>query len=337
MDSGREAFVQHAAASSASVSGTAGLAAGLAAAYHGSYHGPSSNKHAGEDSNSQLLSAVTCTEDRILIIDVLNAIRMCRHPHSHLCTSWSVVPSGNHNYMLTAYLPEPKHTSSSNLVEVTHDDLSLIQSVNLLRVRVGVAHLNADTWALRIHITGHRAPVSFSVHDTLRFTQKRSLLWPSILPGIGNNNTGSATGCQGGGGSGGGGGFGGASGGSGGGFGRGGDIHNLGRGAVAKNFVQSVVGSIFSGKSENSFSISRDNTNPQHHPANNLETGYRAAAAAEAGRVHLPTAAAAAGSSSGKSGDVFEGNCNEASVSSDSSSSVCVSSLNGRKKRERDY
>jgi len=326
MDSGREAFVQHAAASSASVSGTAGLAAGLAAAYQGSYHGPSSNKHAGEDSNSQLLSAVTCTEDRILIIDVLNAIRMCRHPHSHLCTSWSVVPSGNHNYMLTAYLPEPKHTSSSNLVEVTHDDLSLIQSVNLLRVRVGVAHLNADTWALRIHITGHRAPVSFSVHDTLRFTQKRSLLWPSILPGIGNNNTGSATGCQGGGGNGGGGGsgFGGASGGSGGGFGRGGDIHNLGRGAVAKNFVQSVVGSIFSGKSENSFSISRDNTNPQHHPANNLETGYRAAAA-EAGRVHLPMAG-----SSAKSGVMFESACDESGASS-----VGVSS-NGRKKRERD-
>ncbi len=130
------------------------------------------------DPKSSLLAAVSCAEDRILIIDVLNAIRMCRHPHGQLCTSWSVLPCKT-GYTLTAYLPKPSTASAQGAIEVTHDDFSMIQSVNLMRVRVSVAHLNADTWALQIHITSHRSPVSFTVHDTLRFTQRRSIVWNS--------------------------------------------------------------------------------------------------------------------------------------------------------------
>ena len=135
--------------------------------------------------NSPLLAAVSCAEDRLLIVDVLNAIRMCRHPHGQLCTSWSVHPTKT-GYTLTAYLPKPTQDTylGNHMVEVTHDDLNLIQSVNLMRVRIGIAHLNADTWALQVHITGHRSPISFTVHDTMRFTQRRAMLWNSSPPSL---------------------------------------------------------------------------------------------------------------------------------------------------------
>lgn len=104
--------------------------------------------------SSSLLSAVSCTEDKLLIMDVLNAIRMCRHPHAELCTSWSVLPNNTGTgYTLTAYLPK----YDGNVIEITHDDINLIEAVNLLRVRVGVAQLNAETWALRVHLTSHKA------------------------------------------------------------------------------------------------------------------------------------------------------------------------------------
>lgn len=197
----------------------------------------STNATSSAAGTSTLLSAVTCAEDKILIIDVLNAIRMCRHPHGQLCTSWSVHPSsGGNGYILTAYLPMPSSpaTKSSNaagstniggnnVVEVTHDDLGMIESVNLLRVRAGVAHLNADTWALRIHITSHKAPVSFTVHDTLRFTQRRSLLWNATPVSAAAN----AVVDQG------------------------------------KNLLKNMFG----GNDKNRFSMSLDNTNAQHHPS----------------------------------------------------------------------
>lgn len=126
-------------------------------------------------SGGSLLAAVSCAEDRLLIMDVLNAIRMCRHPHTQLCTSWSVHPNqAGTGYTLTAYLP--KYDPATSPVEVTHDDLSLIESVNLLRVKVGVCQLNAETWALKVHIASHKAPISFTVHDTMRFTKRKSLL-----------------------------------------------------------------------------------------------------------------------------------------------------------------
>lgn len=188
--------------------------------------GSSGSSGGGDHMNGsgELLSAVSCAEDKLLIIDILNAIRMCRHPHGQLCTSWSVHPTST-GYILTAYLPKPVSSSPTcSTVEVTHDDLSMIESVNLLRVRVGVAHLNADTWALRVHITSHKSPVSFTVHDTLRFTQRKSLIWgSSSSSGIGNTQNGMAS--------------------------------------TVVDHGKSLFKNIFS-KGEHRFSISRDNTNP---------------------------------------------------------------------------
>ena len=196
-----------------------------------------SSYSSNNNTTTPLLSAVNCTEDKLLIIDVLNAIRMCRQPHGQLCTSWSVHPCGN-GYILTAYLPTPNSNNNSkvdvnnnNIIEVTHDDLSMIESVNLLRVRAGVAHLNADTWALRIHITSHKSPVSFTVHDTLRFTQRRSLIWNS------SPSVGAAT-------------------------------------ATVANVVdqgKTLLKNMFSrsdSQSQNRFSMSADNTNPNPHMLN---------------------------------------------------------------------
>lgn len=88
----------------------------------------------GDEAISEILSEVACDEDRMLIMDVLNAIRVCRHP-DRLCTSWTVSPLDGTGYTLLAYLPR----AQSQHVEVTHDDINLVESVNLLRVRVGVA------------------------------------------------------------------------------------------------------------------------------------------------------------------------------------------------------
>lgn len=209
---------------------------------HEGHHDMESGRDAASSMQSTthgLLSAVSCAEDKLLIIDVLNAIRMCRgHPNTgapSLCTSWSVHPVGNTGYILTAYLPLGKADDghSHGIVEVTHDDLSMIESVNLLRVRAGVAHLNTDTWALRIHITSHKAPVSFTVHDTLRFTQRRSLLfW--------NNNTSPASSSA----------------------------PSFTASSSTANAIidqgKSLFKNIFS-KGEDRFSISRDNTNPHTH------------------------------------------------------------------------
>lgn len=124
-----------------------------------------------------LLSAVSCEEDRALVLDVLAAIKACRHPEQ-LCVSWSVSPVTG-GYMITAYLPPPSSSKGSTM-EITHDDLGMIESVNLLRVRAGVAHLTQDSWGLKIRITGHKSPVSYTTYDTLRFTQRRFSLWGGL-------------------------------------------------------------------------------------------------------------------------------------------------------------
>lgn len=124
-----------------------------------------------EDKN--LLSEVHLPEDRQLILDVLGAVRACRQPHQ-LCTSWTVTPTGADGYVILAYLPKP--TQQLHAVEVTHDDMHLIECVNLLRVRVGVACLASQQWALKIHVTGHRAPVSLCMYDPIRVRAKRALV-----------------------------------------------------------------------------------------------------------------------------------------------------------------
>lgn len=132
------------------------------------------------DSVSEILSEVACEEDKALIVDVLNAIRACRQP-DRLCTSWTVSPLDGTGYTLLAYLPRPQQQH----VEVTHDDINIIESVNLLRVRVGVAQFAQGNWALKIRITSHTAPVSFSTYDTTRVTVRRVLLGGGNVGAIG--------------------------------------------------------------------------------------------------------------------------------------------------------
>lgn len=124
----------------------------------------------GED--DELLGQVQLPEDRQLILDVLGAIRACRQPHQ-LCTSWVLNIVGD-GFVLNAYLPRP--TQQQQTVEVTHDDLSLIESVNIMRVRVGVASFAQGQWGLKIHITGHHAPLSFCMYDPVRIRAKRTVL-----------------------------------------------------------------------------------------------------------------------------------------------------------------
>ena len=79
-------------------------------------------------------------------------------------------------------------------VEVTHDDINIIESVNLLRVRVGVAQFAQGNWALKIRITSHASPVSFSTYDTTRVTVRRVLLGGGGMGAIGRlMSVGSAT------------------------------------------------------------------------------------------------------------------------------------------------
>lgn len=111
-------------------------------------------------------------------MDVLQAIKMCRDPDT-LCTSWTVTPSST-GYTLVAYLPRAADArgggGQQQTVEVTHDDINLIESVNMLRVRVGVAQFPQGTWGLKIHVTGHASPVSFVSYDTTRFSVRRVML-----------------------------------------------------------------------------------------------------------------------------------------------------------------
>jgi hypothetical protein len=124
-----------------------------------------------------LLGEVSCDEDKHLIMDVLNVIKMCRHPDK-LCTSWTVSPCPM-GYTLVAYLPR---STALNQVEVTHDDINSIESVNIFRVRVSIAQFfhNASSspvsWGLKIHITSHRSPVSFTTYDPVKINVKRMML-----------------------------------------------------------------------------------------------------------------------------------------------------------------
>lgn len=63
---------------------------------------PEINGNGGDDILS-LLTEVVCDEDKQLIVDVLQAIKICRSPDS-LCTSWTVTPRST-GYVLVAYLP----------------------------------------------------------------------------------------------------------------------------------------------------------------------------------------------------------------------------------------
>jgi hypothetical protein len=119
-----------------------------------------------------LLTEVGCDEDKFLIVDVINAIRMCRDPDV-LCTTWTCVPSAT-GYTVIAYLPRPG-PQHQEPVEVTHDDIAMIECVNVLRVRVGVACLPQGTWALKVHITGHSSAVSFTAYDSVRIRARRSI------------------------------------------------------------------------------------------------------------------------------------------------------------------
>lgn len=155
-----------------------------------------------ETNNLNLLSEVTCPEDKSLILDVLHAIRICRKPES-LCTTWTVTPVST-GYILVAYLPKPTGSKAGMCapVEITHDDINLIESVNNLRVRVGVAMFPSGlssssasaasnptsqknveglvfggaNWGLKISITSHLVPVTFSRYDTIRFSNKRMMM-----------------------------------------------------------------------------------------------------------------------------------------------------------------
>ena len=143
----------------------------------------------GDANNDPLLREVTCEEDRFLIMQVLQAIRSCRREPDLLCTSWTVAPS-NTGYIIIAYLPRPDnnssewgHSSSRTTTEVTHDDINLIEAVNILRVRVGVVLYQHGPWGLKISITGHRSAVCFSTYDsfcTTRLAVRRTLLLPSV-------------------------------------------------------------------------------------------------------------------------------------------------------------
>jgi hypothetical protein len=123
-----------------------------------------------------LLGEVSCDEDKHLIMDVLNVIKMCRHPDK-LCTSWTVSPCPM-GYTLVAYLPR---STTLNQVEVTHDDINSIESVNIFRVRVSIAQFFHNpsapvSWGLKIHITSHRSPVSFTTYDPVKINVKRMML-----------------------------------------------------------------------------------------------------------------------------------------------------------------
>jgi hypothetical protein len=91
-------------------------------------------------------------------------------------------------------------------VEITHDDINLIESVNNLRVRVGVAMFpsglssssasaasnpasqknveglvfGGGNWGLKISITSHLVPVTFSRYDTIRFSNKRMMMMTTV-------------------------------------------------------------------------------------------------------------------------------------------------------------
>lgn len=135
----------------------------------------------GDANNDPLLREVTCEEDRFLIMQVLQAIRSCRREPDLLCTSWTVTPS-NTGYVIIAYLARPTHPAAA-AAEVTHDDMNLIEAVNILRVRVGVVLYQHGPWGLKISITGHRSAVSFSTYDsfcTTRLAVRRTLLLPSL-------------------------------------------------------------------------------------------------------------------------------------------------------------
>lgn len=84
-----------------------------------------------DDENIQsLLTEVVCEEDKLLITDVINVIKVCREP-DRLCTSWTVSPiDGTGLYTLMAYLPK---ANSTQYVEVTHDDINMIECVNPMR------------------------------------------------------------------------------------------------------------------------------------------------------------------------------------------------------------
>lgn len=77
-----------------------------------------------------LLTEVVCEEDKALITDVIGVIRVCREP-DRLCTSWTVSPiDGMGGYTLMAYLPRAANQAH---VEVTHDDINMIECVNPMR------------------------------------------------------------------------------------------------------------------------------------------------------------------------------------------------------------
>lgn len=124
------------------------------------------------DHITSLLSEVVCLEDKQLIVDILHSIKMCRSPDT-LCTSWTVTPSST-GYTLIAYLPRMQ----DHQVEVTHDDINMIECVNMLRVRVGVAQFPQGTWGLKIHIVSHTKPISFSMYDTMRINVRRAMVNP---------------------------------------------------------------------------------------------------------------------------------------------------------------
>ena len=110
-------------------------------------------------------------QDKALIMDVLGVIRICRDP-DRLCTTWTVSPIDGTGYTLMAYLPRAQQQH----VEVTHDDINMIECVNPMRIRVGVVQFPQGTWALKVRITSHTAPVSFTTYDAVRVNVRRSLL-----------------------------------------------------------------------------------------------------------------------------------------------------------------
>lgn len=127
----------------------------------------------GVDDEETLLTEVDCEEDRCLILDVLRAIKMCRRPDP-LCTSWTLIPCST-GYTLVAYLPRPQQ-HQQHQIEVTHDDINIIECVNMLRVRVGVAQFPQGTWGLKVHITSHTAAVSFTTYDSMRINVRRAMV-----------------------------------------------------------------------------------------------------------------------------------------------------------------
>ncbi len=132
----------------------------------------------GDDQDIQsLLTEVVCEEDKLLITDVIGIIKVCREP-DRLCTSWTVSPMDGTGYTMIAYLPRAVNQGH---VEVTHDDINMIECVNPMRVRVGVVQFPQGTWALKVKITSHTAPISFTTYDAVRVNVRKSIL----------NNTGS--------------------------------------------------------------------------------------------------------------------------------------------------